>query len=417
MEPKSECEVLVIGAGPVGMMAAASLEQQGIRVQIADRGFRPAARSYALALHPRTVELLGDLDLAERLVERGQPLREIAWYDGKRRRAEIALSGIESDFPFILVLAQSALEEILQGHLRSRGVPVLWNHRGTLSEIGAGQVTVKLESLVEASAGYGLIRSRSATQPLAETHAFYVIGADGYWSAVRHALEVEYQELDGAQTFGVFEFEADWSEDEEVRVVLHDDTTSVLWPLGDGRFRWSFELTRPDLPPPRLKRRLAVQMGDEAFPYLSREDLDTLIAARAPWFDAETREVVWSMAVRFERRLVDSFGRDNVWLAGDAAHLAGPVGAHSMNVGMQEAWDLSGRIGSILRQGEPRTLLTEYGDERLTEWRRLLAVDGTQDAEEAPDPWIRSNAARIADTIPASGEHLRKLAGQMGLSL
>ena len=416
MEARSESEVLVVGAGPVGMVAAASLVQQGIRTQIIDRGFRPAARSYALALHPGTIELLDELGLADQILARGQRLERIAYYDGHQRQTEVQLSKLGGRFPFVLVLSQSVLEETLQEHLRSLGVRILWNHHGSLTQLDRGQVAVQLESLAEASAGYGLVRTRSANQPPTEAHAFYVIGADGYWSAVRQALDLGYPDLRETETFGVFELEADWSEDDEARVVFTGDSANVLWPLGGGRFRWSFGLSRDDLPPPRLKRRLSIQMGDEAYPYLAAEDLQGLIAERAPWFDAEIGEVTWSVAVRFERRLVESFGRDNIWLAGDSAHLAGPVGGHSMNVGMREARDLSRRIAAILRDGEPRDSLAEYGEERLAEWRQLLAVNGGPEAQAEASPWVRANARRIATSLPASGEPWRQLGEQLGLT-
>jgi FAD binding domain len=160
-----------------------------------------------------------------------------------------------------------------------------------------GQLSVNLESLAEPSAGYGLIRTRSAVELTAGMRAFFVVGADGYWSAVRQALDVEYRELGGAQTYGVFELEADWPDD-EVRVVLTEGTANVLWPLGGGRYRWSFELIEAGLPPPRLKRRLLMQAGDEAFPYLAKEDLEGLIAERAPWFGAAIGELASGLLLK-----------------------------------------------------------------------------------------------------------------------
>jgi NADPH-dependent dioxygenase len=418
MQPNSETEVLVVGAGPVGMVMAACLAEWDVRVRIVEQGYRPAARSYALALHPGSLEILDELGLVRQIVERGKLVDRITFWEGERRRAGVDLSALESEFPFVLVLAQSALEEVLARHLRSRQVPVLWNHRGADIRLGGrGMATASLEKVTEESAGYGLVPGRSAVSRPSEVHAHFVVGADGYGSVVRKSLGLDYQDAGGSQTFGVFEIAAEWDAEREVRVVLDTASTNVLWPIGAGRLRWSFELSGVESGSPRHKRRLLKQMGEEAFPYIAQELLEDLIAERAPWFTPQIRGVDWSVAVKFDRRLVPRFGRDTAWLVGDAAHLAAPVGVQSMNVGIREAHDLAGRIQAILRGAAPRRLLEDYNAERMAEWRALFGANGGPGISDETDDWVAVNAARILSAIPASGEHLRRLATQVGLAL
>lgn len=415
MEPRNETEVLVVGAGPVGMVTAACLARRGIGVRIVEQGGRPAARSYALALHPASLEIFQELGLAGTLIERGKIVDSVAYYEGERPRARIDLGALDSEFPFILVLAQSTLEETLARYLDEQEVFVWWNLRGGELEIGEGAVDAGLVKLDGGSAGYGMRRGPSNGQRSTDIHARFAVGADGYRSTVREALEIDYREVGSGQTYGVFELEADWKPEAEVRVVLDPRSTSVLWPLGDGRMRWSFELTDSQVSPPRAKRRLLMQMGEEAFPMIAQELLEDLIAERAPWFAAPVNDVTWSVAVKFDRRLVPRFGRDSAWLVGDAAHLAAPAGVHSMNVGFREARDLADGIHAILRQGASHDVLERFNDERLDEWERLLGLDGVPAISAEADEWTAVNASRILETIPASGEELQTLAAQIGL--
>ena len=137
-----------------------------------------------------------------------------------------------------------------------------------------------------------------------------------------------------------------------------------------------------------------------------------------PWFDAELGEIAWSVSVRFERRIAEPFGRGRVWLAGDAGHLAAPIGVHSMNVGLREASDLAARIEGVLRREEGLDGLAAYGEARRREWRQLLGLDGRPSpAGTEADRWLAARAGRLMRALPASGVDLQRLLAQVGLEL
>lgn len=409
LDPDDQPEVLVVGAGPVGLFAALRLAERGIRVRILDEERRPAARSYALALHPSSLGLLEKAGLAGAVLDQGHRLRSLTFYEGRERRARLDFGALPGRFPFVTVLPQQSLEGILESRLEELGVRVLWNHRvtGLKLRIGGGAV-VQVERL-----------SRDG-RAVEETFAFrpgFVIGADGHRSAVRHALAVEFPEVGPAELYAVFEISSSEDPGDEVRVVL-DGVSSVLWPIGHGRFRWSFQISDWEgFVEPRFKSRRFAEIGEEPFPYLIRERLTELIVERAPWFSGAEGEVVWSTAVRFERRLAGRFGRESAWLAGDSVHLAGPIGNHSLNVGLREAGDLALRLERILREGASAGLLEEYGHEAHAEWRWLLGLRGAPMPGVETPPWVRRNAGRLLSTVPASGEDLTLLFEQLGLSL
>ena len=414
LEPDSSPEVLVIGAGPVGLFAALLLADRGFEVTIADQERRPAARSYALALHPHTLRLLEGAGLAAEALAQAHRIERIVFYEGKDRQAEIDLGAV-SDFPCIAVLPQQILEGMLESRLEELGVRVLWNHRLAELHLGSGPPQAFLERLRRTPSNGG---DEAVAEETFEVRPEMVIGADGHHSAVRHALKASFVEMSPPEVFAVFETGAEQLADAEARILLDADGAGVLWPLGGHRLRWSFQV--PDwegFVEPRFKRRVFPKVGDEPFPYLVRERLDELVAARAPWFEAPAGDVIWSMAVRFEHRLAGRFGQGHAWLAGDAAHLASPVGAQSMNIGLKEAHELVRLVEWVQRDGYPLDLFERYEKERRHEWRQLFGARGRPEPAPAAGAWVRHHAARILPCLPASGPDLSLLLRQIGLEL
>jgi 2-polyprenyl-6-methoxyphenol hydroxylase-like FAD-dependent oxidoreductase len=223
---------------------------------------------------------------------------------------------------------------------------------------------------------------------------------------VRRHLGLELETAGEPSLYAVFEGSGAERPEGEVRVVLGDATADVLWPLPGRRFRWSFQLPDEDrLRLWREKSRLAVSVGEQAYPHLGREAFEELVHERAPWFEAAgAPELHWSVLVRFERGLAPSFGRDRVWLAGDAAHLAGPLAVRSMNVGLREVRDLAERLSRVARGEASFDLLQAYGAERLQEWGALLRL------EREP-----GRGARLRACLPASSPDLEALARSAGL--
>jgi 2-polyprenyl-6-methoxyphenol hydroxylase-like FAD-dependent oxidoreductase len=146
------------------------------------------------------------------------------------------------------------------------------------------------------------------------------------------------------------------------------------------------------------------------------ERLGRLMAERAPWCTARPTPIYWSTLGMFDRRLARSFGAGGVWLAGDAAHQASPVGVHSMNSGLLEARELAARMSGILRAGEGPSGLDQFATRAHEVWQWLLGDGRGVRALPGADPWVRQTAARILPCIPASGEDLEPLLEQIGLT-
>jgi 2-polyprenyl-6-methoxyphenol hydroxylase-like FAD-dependent oxidoreductase len=144
--------------------------------------------------------------------------------------------------------------------------------------------------------------------------------------------------------------------------------------------------------------------------------LEQLIAARAPWCTARPTQIYWSTLGLFARRLTRTFGTGGVWLAGDAAHQAAPVGVHSMNSGLVEARELAARMSQIQRAGGAPSLLHEFATETHESWQWLLGAGRAVRALPGADPWVRQTGARILACMPASGDDLEPLLKQVGLT-
>lgn len=398
---KYRTDVAIIGAGPVGMMTGLGLAWRGIDVFIADKACRTGLHSFALALHPRSLRLLDELGMADELIDAGHRVDRIHFLDGDVDRPRLTLdcSGLAGKFPFVLVVPQNLLEAMMETRLREQHVRVQWSQRARLIREKRHEIVTVLGRAD---------RGRAAPRVL-ETHSKYLVGADGSHSFVRDHLRAGYREIDAMRTYAVFEFDTPMKLDSSVRIVLRDGMTSVLWPLGEHTCRWTFEIDESD----RFKTNEpggSFVLGSFVLDYLNEQ-----IERRAPWFPRAEAPIRWSPVAQFGRRLAETFGRDRIWLVGDAAHQTSPVGVQSLNAGLFEAWDLSGRIAARLGAEGAASPLESYGERHSRHWQFLLRTDREIRSGADVDPWIAERADSIPSSVPATGKDLNLLLQQAGL--
>jgi 2-polyprenyl-6-methoxyphenol hydroxylase-like FAD-dependent oxidoreductase len=391
-------EVLVVGAGPVGLVAALFLKQHGVRVEIVDMHQRTTQHSYALAIHPRTLRVLDEAGLADGLIAAGRRLTTVAYYEGRERRAEIDYSALDSEHPYLLVIRQSLLERAAEEALRRQKLEVLWGHRLQSLTVDGATIRAEVATLDQVATGYPIARSEWVVVRSETVTPAYVIGADGYDSAVRRMSGIEMEEYGTGQIFSVYEIEAAGELPAEVRVIVDPDQTSVYWPLEEGRCRWGF------------------QIRDASVHAASMTRLEQLIAARARWWTARPTQIYWSTLAVFEGRLARTLGTGGIWLAGDAVHQAAPVGVHSMNWGIVEARELADCISRTQHAGGA-PLLEQFATGTHDAWQGLFGAGEKVRALPGANPWVRQTAARILACIPASGADLEPLLQQIGLTV
>ena len=365
--PKSKLDVLVAGAGPVGLFSALALAGRDLSVRIIEEEWRPAGRSYAVALHPESLRLLHRFpDLFEQLLDRGRRVDVLAYYDGAERRRERRLGELQVAYPFVLALSQHDLESLLGDALRARGIEVEWNHRiAALFDGPQDRVSVEVHRLEKTSSGYAVAGTGWAVDSVHKVEPRFVIGADGHRSTVRTLLRLDWETTGPSELYAVFEFDADGGPPaDEARFTTDAGGTSVLWPLPGNRWRWSLPVPDDGAPMWRGKSRLAFSVGEVIEPQV----LPFMLEARLPWFKGTPQAVHWATTARFERRLAASFGNSRVWLAGDAAHLGVPLGVQSMNAGLREGAGLADCLAAIVHGGAPRAVLDDYGEVSRAQW-------------------------------------------------
>ncbi|MBI2215053.1 MAG: FAD-dependent monooxygenase [Acidobacteria bacterium] len=392
-------DVLIVGAGPVGLFAALSLVEQGVGVKIVDKHWRTHTHSYALALHPETLRLMDEWGLAQALIDNGHVVKKLGFYDGADHKADVDLAELKSAFPYVIVVPQSSLEWALESRLQQRGVEVLWNHEVTDFKLAGGRAVAEVTRYDKQSLGYPIARTDWVAAEQFQIVATHIVGADGYHSRVRRQLGIDCLTFGDVQFFSVMEFSARGNLAPEPRVVIDEKSTNVLWPMRGELYRWTFQIDEPSQHNPTIER------------------LTELARDRAPWFAPEAPSVVWSSIVRFEHRLAPRFAEPNAWLAGDAAHLTGPVGVQSMNIGIREAHDVARRITEILRGANSEELVASYNAERAREWGRLLGRDGEVTLQQGADDWMGRHRHEILTCLPGSGDELEQMLNQIGMTL
>lgn len=419
MNREPETEVLVVGAGPVGMLTALLLSESGVRVRIIDKEQRTTAHSYACALHSSTLGLLGRLGLAGEAIEKGRRIKTLAFFDGEARKAELRLSELSGGFPYLLILPQSALENLFENELKNRhGIQVEWNHRLSSLEPQKDGVLAEIDKLHESSKGYIVRDFDWEVQKTIRTHAAFVVGADGYDSVVRQSLGIDFEHVSGPETFAIYELESFGHNDEEARIAIDGEMTNMFWPLGGNRCRWTLQVVGGDsLEETHSKDRTDVVVVEQSVDVKTLESVQRQIRERAPWFEGSVTELDWSVDVQFESRFVKRFGEGRCWLAGDAAHQALPFGMQSVNVGLREGVVLSGILAKILRGHGGVDLLEAYDHDRREEWSQLLGVGHELRPRKAASSWVTDRASQILPCVPASGGDLKQLVDQLQLDV
>lgn len=386
-------QVLVVGAGPVGLMAALRLRQQGIDVRIVDEQAELAVHTYPVVLHPLTLRLLGSLGLSDVLFWRGRPVSHLAIYTEGERRAVLDLPKVAGLSSGALTLPQDILRAALMNALIRRGVCVEWNTRLASLQQDGRAARGWLESSVpdRPAVDDGASPRRSSFE------ADYVIGSDGYESAVRAALGIELVEHGSLHSYAFFDAPTGRA-GSEAQLAVSEAAASSFYPLQGGLARFSFQLTGS------LDRA----------PDLSA--LTELLAVRLPWHRESIECCTWGGVAEFRHALVTHFGVGRVWLAGEAAHSTGPLGVQSLNVGLDEASELAVHIANDLRRPSAVGFGSDYNARRTLQWQELLGISQRASPSARSPGWAWRNLSRILSCLPASGEDLDDLLDQLRLT-
>jgi NADPH-dependent dioxygenase len=416
---KKSVDIAVLGAGPAGLTAAHVLADRGMDFVLLEREPRCHAHSYALALHPETMELLDTLGLADAVLDHSLPLRRAAIFDtaSNRQQAVIDYSRLPVQFPHLSVIGQNELEAILVKALVKKGHPPMWQHRVRCIEPAKDHVRFTVDRLSQGMTGYAIAHTEAEIDKIFEYRANYLIGADGYGSMARKAADIDFPEVAPGLDYAVFEFHTNIKLLNEMRMMVDGERTHIYWPLGEGRCRFSFQMPEGFAKKSSFnKDHNLIDPAAQKSSELSDAHLAHLLKQHAPWFIGSANDVDWRVLVHFERRLAGAFGKDRIWLAGDAAHMASPAGMLSMNVGMLEAADLAGKLAQDTSVSGREFRIDAYALDRENEWHVLFDIDQQIYGLDPSADWLLQHRSNLIGNLPASGQTLNEIFRQLHLS-
>jgi 2-polyprenyl-6-methoxyphenol hydroxylase-like FAD-dependent oxidoreductase len=338
--------VLIVGAGPTGLVLALWLARLGVAVRIIDKTAEPGTTSRALAVSARTLELYQQLGMAGPLVDGGVKVPGANfWVQGtKVARLPLDHMGLGlTPFPFALIFPQDAHERVLVERLEALGVKV---------ERRTELVRFDLQ-------GDGVRATLKRPDGTEETcQASYLAGCDGAHSIVREALAIGFPGGTYSDVFYVADIEGSGpATNGEIHVDLGRSDFLAVFPLkGTGRVRLVGTVVE----------RPADVHGDLTF--------DDVRGRAVGHLNFTIDRVNWFSTYHVHHRVAAKFRQGRAFLLGDAAHIHSPVGGQGMNTGIGDAVNLAWKLAAVLNDGARDGLLDSYEPERIGFARRLVAT-------------------------------------------
>ncbi|GAA1838811.1 hypothetical protein GCM10009836_17290 [Pseudonocardia ailaonensis] len=322
-------DVLVVGAGPVGLTAACQLARFGVGVHVVEALAEPTTESRAVGVHARSLEMLATLGVVPQLEARGRRIGALEMVDGRtgRTRGGMRVADLPGRHPYVLDVAQPDTEAVLADRAAELGVVV---ERG-----------VRLTGLAQDADGVVATLDGGRT-----IRAGWVVGADGGHSTTRALVGTTLHGGFHGQHFAMADVDVDTPfAPDAIRMFIHPDGMGMLFPLAGDRARVMFEVAEPGPGDPTLAQIQALA--------------DTRTGGRIA-----VRNPRWLTYFEVHHAQVPQYRFGRVFLAGDAAHIHSPAGAQGMNTGIQDAANLAWKLALVVRGRAAEVLLDSYDAER-----------------------------------------------------
>ena len=335
--------VLIVGAGPSGLMMALCLKEYGVHATIIDKKSSITMDSKAIGMQARTLEVFKDLGLAHDFVESGTLMSKMYFYKGSKLLGLASFSWLDTAFAFILGISQATTESKLEQALAAKGVHVKWN------------TTLEQLQEMEDKVFVTLNKDGAISSELFD----YVIGCDGIHSKVREEIGISFKGMKEPENFAIADVEMAQELNKKgiLAFIAEDDSGLVLlFPLQAHRTRI-------------VINRCLLPQGEK--PSLSY--LQDIIEQRTQ-LKVHLKNLYWSSVFNIQYKKASQFSKGNCFLVGDAAHVHSPVGAQGMNTGLQDAYNLAWKLAMVMKKQASSQLLQTYHEERHQNAVELLRM-------------------------------------------
>jgi 2-polyprenyl-6-methoxyphenol hydroxylase-like FAD-dependent oxidoreductase len=337
-------EVLIVGAGPTGLMMACQLAIHKIPFRIIDKNEDHTTQSRALVIQARSLEILDQMGISDKAIEQGKIAKAIGAFFNGKKVLRVTVNEIGkglTKFPFFLMLEQSHTESIFVHFLRQRGYEV--ERRTELKRL-----TQNIDEVIS------VLKDVDGNEETMRTR--FVIGADGAHSIVREQLNIPFGGKTYEESLFVLDCKAEIElPNDEMYLAFGKTALGGFFPLTNGRWRILGNI------PKELEGK------DE----IAFEDIEENFAERVH-MNVRLYDPQWISVYRSHHRYASTFKKGLCFLAGDAAHIHSPVGAQGMNTGLQDAYNLAWKLAFVLKDKSRESLLDTYTEERISIAKNLV---------------------------------------------
>jgi 2-polyprenyl-6-methoxyphenol hydroxylase-like FAD-dependent oxidoreductase len=328
--------VLIAGAGPVGLAMAADLARFGVSVRLVEKAPERTDKSKALVLWSRTLELMDRMGCTAPILTTGRKITAVNVTAGKEPITRITVDGVTTPHPYALLIPQSDTEQLMGEFVTSLGVKIERNIELTGFIASANRVTSTL---------------RHPDGALETFASGWLIGCDGAHSTVRHELGMAFTGETMPSSWVIADLHlSKVPSPEEILISWHRDGILAVFPIIAPRYR--------------VIADLGLTHAGVAPPDPTTEEVQAILDARGPG-GITASDPIWLTRFTINERKVSNYRSGRVFVMGDAAHIHSPAGGQGMNTGMQDAFNLAWKLALVSRGlGNEETLLGSYSSER-----------------------------------------------------
>lgn len=325
-------DVLIVGAGPVGLFCANELSRQGLNCRLVDKKTTLSDKSKALALHIRTLDLIKDCGFLDEILLEGHQVDGIMFKSNGKELIHATFNALKVDRPYVIDLPQSKTEHILFQNLIKKGIQVEWE-----TELTA----------VQQEHDFNLATLKHSDGRDEEVKASWIIACDGSHSTLRKLVKAEFVGSSYKQTWWLADVRIDWALPEnKILLYVSEKGPAACFPMGDKRYR--LVMTAPEK-----------IMHQEP----TMENIEQTFKARCS-DNVLLSDPHWISQFGIDHKQIQNYRYGRIFFAGDSAHVHSPMGGQGMNTGLQDIYNLAWKLALVHKGLAKESLLDSYHKER-----------------------------------------------------